>query len=227
MTRRTSVFTDLIDITARLPAWVGVGLALVAYLVCHVFSTGSPVQATGGPGAVAAVAQRQLIITISTLLQYVLPMVFLAGALASFVRRHKRSQVFAGVSSGSPITIQGLTWREFEMLIGEGFRRRGYAVTETGGAGADGGVDLVLTKGGKRYFVQCKQWKALKVGVRTVRELYGVIAARGAAGGFLVTSGTFTDEAQRFAEDQQLQLIGGDALSAWLGKRIEPEMGGA
>ncbi len=28
-----------------------------------------------------------------------------------------------------------LTWREFEMVVGESFRRRGYQVQETGGEG--------------------------------------------------------------------------------------------
>jgi restriction system protein len=45
------------------------------------------------------------------------------------------------------------------------------------------------------FLVQCKQWKAFKVGVQVVRELYGLMAAHGAAGGFVVTSGRFTDEA--------------------------------
>ena len=33
------------------------------------------------------------------------------------------------------------------MLVGEGFRLQGYQVVETGGGGADGGVDLVLKAG--------------------------------------------------------------------------------
>ena len=44
---------------------------------------------------------------------------------------------------------------------------------ETGGQGADGGIDLVLRKGSERFLVQCKQWRAYKVGVNVVRELYG------------------------------------------------------
>jgi restriction system protein len=46
---------------------------------------------------------------------------------------------------------------------------------ETGGGGPDGGVDLVLRKpggnGSEKFLVQCKQWRALKVGVDVVREL--------------------------------------------------------
>jgi HJR/Mrr/RecB family endonuclease len=39
-----------------------------------------------------------------------------------------------------------MTWREFEMLVGEDFRRSGYSVKETGLGGADGGIDLTLQK---------------------------------------------------------------------------------
>jgi restriction system protein len=61
--------------------------------------------------------------------------------------------------------------------------------------------------------VQCKQWKARQVGVAIVRELYGVIAARGAAGGYVITSGVFTDEARRFADGREIGLIAGDQLA--------------
>lgn len=93
-----------------------------------------------------------------------------------------------------------MTRQEFELLVGEGFRQQGYQVTESGGGGADGGVDLVLRKGGDKLLVQCKQWKAFMVGVTVVRELYGVMAADGAPWGFVVTSGRFTDEAKTFVK---------------------------
>jgi hypothetical protein len=37
--------------------------------------------------------------------------------------------------------------------------------------------------GSEEFLVQCKQWRAFKVGVVVVRKLYGVMAAKGAAGG--------------------------------------------
>ena len=85
---------------------------------------------------------------------------------------------------------------------------------ETGGGAADGGVDLVLAKGTEKLLVQCKQWRALKVGVEVIRELYGVMAARGAAGGFVVTSGRFTADAAAFAQGRNVQLIDGPRLHA-------------
>lgn len=106
-----------------------------------------------------------------------------------------------------------MSWREFEMLVGEAFRLQGYSVVENGGGGgADGGVDLVLTKTGEKFLVQCKQWKAFRVGVDVVREHYGVMAAKGAAGGFVVTSGAFTSEAKAFTDGRNVRLVDGHKL---------------
>lgn len=105
-----------------------------------------------------------------------------------------------------------MSWQQFETLVGEGFQRRGGRVKETGGGRPDGGVDLVLSKDGEKTLVQCKQWKAFKVGVSTVRELYGVMAADGAAAGFVVTSGRFTQEAVAFAAGRNIHLMDGAAL---------------
>ena len=108
--------------------------------------------------------------------------------------------------------LNGMTWQEFEMLVGEAYRRQGFNVCEMGGGGADGGVDLVLTKNGQTVLVQCKQWKTFKVGVKTVRELYGVIAAQKAQGGVVVSSGVFTQEAIDFATGKNIALIDGEKL---------------
>ena len=91
----------------------------------------------------------------------------------------------------------------------------------SGEGGADGGVDIVLSRGSDRYFVQCEQWKARQVRVTTVRELYGVMAAQGAAGGYVVTSGVFTDEARRFAKGREIELIGGDRLVEMISAQFE------
>jgi len=115
-------------------------------------------------------------------------------------------------SSPSADALHGMSWREFEMLVSEAFRLQGYGVQEQGGAQADGGVDLVARKGTETFLVQCKQWKALRVGVDVVRQLYGVMAAQGAAGGFVVSSGRFTDDAIAFAAGRNLRLIDGPKL---------------
>ena len=55
-----------------------------------------------------------------------------------------------------PVCWSVMSWRDFERLDGEAFRMRGYSVTETGGGGADGGVDLQLARGSETFLVQCK-----------------------------------------------------------------------
>lgn len=128
------------------------------------------------------------------------------SAIRSFFIRRKFDQ------QTSLDDIRKLSWQQFETIIGEAFRRLGYRVMENGGGGADGGVDLVLDREGQRFFVQCKQWKVLKVGVKPIRELAGVMSAKGVRDGFFVTSGTYTNEAREFAEEAGIALVDGDSL---------------
>lgn len=80
------------------------------------------------------------------------------------------------------------------------------------GGGADGGVDVRFKNDGKLILVQCKNWKANKVNVKVVRELYGVMAAEGAQGGLIVTAGTYTKDASVFAKGKSIDLIDGQKL---------------
>lgn len=109
--------------------------------------------------------------------------------------------------------ISSLKWQEFEEFIGEAYRRQGYQVEERGGNEADGGIDLILRKKNEMVLVQCKHWEAEQVGVKIVRELYGVVAAEGASKGIIVTTGHFTRDAEIFAHGKPLFLIRGNELS--------------
>ena len=212
---KSSALEDLMDLVAMLPWWAGVALAFASYWVLHAIAI-RPLPTVGS-------AQQADLLTavvwqgLATGGQYLLPFICLAGAAVSAMRRKQRHTLFEAAStSKSADALQDMTWQQFELLVGEGFRRRGYSVKEVGGGGADGGVDLVLTKAGEKSFVQCKQWKAYRVGVPTVRELYGVMAAHGAAGGFVVTSGRFTKEAAAFARGRNIRLVDGAALMLFL-----------
>ncbi|MGA8147492.1 MAG: restriction endonuclease [Gallionellaceae bacterium] len=218
--KKQSGFEDLIGIAAMLPWWAGVLLALIAYFVLHHYATAEVAPSTSVAQLGANVA-HQIWKILAMFGQYLIPLAFFIGAGISAYGRHKRTALITDVQEGSsPSVLNGMPWQEFEMLVGEAFRRRGYTVTETGGRGADGGVDLILRKDGEKFLVQCKQWKAYKVGVTIIRELYGVMAADGAAGGFVVTSGDFTQEAISFAEGRNIDLIDGSKLSAMI-KNIE------
>lgn len=213
---KTSPAEDMIDIVSRLPWWAGVALAAVIYLMLHRVASQQAVTAVQ-PGQIGDIVTQTLWKTLAGFGQYILPFVCLAGAAVSAWRRRERQGLVANVvESKAADALDGMSWQQFEKLVGEAFRLQGYAVTEIGGGGADGGVDLVLRRGSEKSFVQCKQWRAFKVGVDVVRELYGVMAAKGAAGGFVVTSGRFTEEATNFASGRNVHLIDGPKLHGLL-----------
>ena len=210
--RKGGLFDDLVSLAAMLPWWLGVVLAVVAYLVIHPFAVmelSAPTQLAGTGG----VAAKQIYKTLAMIGQYLLPVAFLVGALASALGRRKRENLLEKTGERADAdALNGMSWQEFEMLVGEAYRRQGFNVRETGGGGADGGVDLVLMKNGQTVLVQCKQWKTFKVGVKTVREFYGVMAAKKVQGGVVVTSGVFTQEAKDFADGKNIVLMDGDKL---------------
>jgi restriction system protein len=210
--RKSSPAEDLLDLVSMLPWWGGVALAIVGYFVLHTLA--APVPTTPAqPGQMGQLVTKMLWQSLAYYGQFILPMLCLIGAAISAFKRQQRRTLIANVAEGVAIeALNGMTWREFETLVGEAFRLQGYQVAETGGNGPDGGVDLVLRKNSEKYFVQCKQWKAYKVGVEVVRELYGVMAAHGAAGGFVVTSGRFTDAAVAFAQGRNVKLMDGPVL---------------
>jgi restriction system protein len=134
----------------------------------------------------------------------------LLPALNSWLgRRKKRLRLDAQRDVG---TIKDLTWREFEQLVAEAFRRQGYHVEENAYAGADGGIDIRLLKDGQLHLVQCKQWRSQKVGVSVIREMYGILIAENATQVTIITSGTFTQEAKVFAINKPIDLVDGPAL---------------
>jgi len=190
----------LIDLLCILPWKVSAVLALVVYFSSHYL--------------IPAIAFNnvffKMLAPIAPLFGNIFSLVCVLCAVFSAANSFTKAQRLD--SQKGHDSIRNLGWREFEELVGEAFRRKGFSVRENESRGPDGGVDLVLVAGTEKHLVQCKQWKALKVGVKVVRELYGVMAATGAVGGFVVTSGQFTREAQDFAQGTNIKLIGGPEL---------------
>lgn len=218
--KKQNAFEDWVDLIALLPWWAGVLLAVIFYFLLHYFAI-QPI-APAGPGQLGDALRQSILKGFATAGQYFVPLVCIAGAAISAWRRGNRQRLFADVRASNAVSVlNDMSWQEFEMLVGEAFRRGGYEVIETGGGGADGGVDLVLRKDGEKYFVQCKQWRAHTVGVTVVRELYGVMAANGAVGGFVVTSGVFSAEAKDFSAGRNIDLMDGAELHEII-RQVQP-----
>ena len=205
MARRESTFSSLV----ALPWWASAIAACVVYIAlaygAPAFLSGHPVTTGAGKG-------------LKSLAPFFAGL-FAAAGILSFIGRLLVARKFDRQEGLAE--IRKLTWQQFELIVGEAFRRRGYSVVQNGGA--DGGIDLVLRKGGEKYYVQCKQWKVLKVGVKPVRELFGVISASEVAGGFFVTSGAYTEDARAFAKESGVELIDGVVLEQMVREAQTPE----
>lgn len=191
---------SLLNLLTRLPWQYSV---MAAALVYALFRFVLPALPVGNP------LIRSVLEGVSVAAPLVVLFLLVAGTVSAVLswRRARLLKKQTGLDS-----VRDLSWQEFEALVGEAFRRRGYRVLENPGDGADEGVDLRLRKNGKKVYVQCKHWKKQKVGVKVVRELYGIVAAKNADQGIVVTYGDFTPEARAFARGKPLLLIGGDKL---------------
>ncbi|WP_152553933.1 restriction endonuclease [Endozoicomonas elysicola] len=123
--------------------------------------------------------------------------------------------------------LQEMDWKRFEELCHQYFLHKGYDSQLTA-SGADGGVDVVLKRTspeGKlvKVYVQCKAWSNQKVGVKVVRELYGVMAGDQVPIGIFITASDFTDDAMAFAKGKKLQLISGERLLSLISQLPEDQ----
>jgi len=120
--------------------------------------------------------------------------------------------------------LKALEWKRFELLCAGYFETLGFK-SEVAREGADGGVDIHLYANGSStpsVVVQCKAWKAYKVGIKPIRELLGVMTAAHVSEGIFVTTGSYTAEARECAAANHIDLIdGGDLLRKIAASRPE------
>jgi restriction system protein len=218
MAKRQSFFDDLLYIGLNLPLKVALPASVVTFIGLHIVAiqTQDPERVTSLAG-LGGVAEHGLIHLFAQFLQYIVPAGLLIGATVGYFKQRQSDRLIVAARANPKPAITSMSWREFERLVGEMFRLQGFKVSGFGGQGPDGGVDLGLTKNGRRYLVQCKHWRTRQVGVTVVRELNGVMAAQGATGGFVVTGGEFTREAREFARDTKIELIDGPKLQDLIG----------
>lgn len=195
---------SILNLLAVVPWWVSVLLSATVYVTLTYIVPRIEFAPIGSPLVLKAVAKAAPQVAPFLALVLILP-----ATVAAYNAWRKRQLLDKQASIDS---IRSLDWKAFEELVGEAYRRQGYAVSENPGAGPDGGIDLLLRKGGELTIVQCKQWRAQKVGVEKVRELYGIQVAQHAAKSILITSGFFTQEAQNFAADKPIDLVEGSHL---------------
>ena len=195
-----------LDEVASWPWPVGILAGIVAFFVIR-YGIGAYLSAAGGP--LLGPVGQQIGSLIAPLAWLVMVACWLAAMMSWANARKRRILHDTRTDLGSLVTI---SWQEFEMLVGESYRRQGYEVVESGLGGKDGGIDLILSKHGRRELVQCKQWKRRQVNAFTVREMWGLVEHHGADAVHIVSSGNFTADARQFARGKPIYLVTGAEL---------------
>jgi restriction endonuclease Mrr len=120
--------------------------------------------------------------------------------------------------------------RDFETVVARLLESFGYGVELTP-QHRDGGHDIIAIRDGiatSKLLIECKRFSQdRKVGVEVVRSMYGVVAREGATKGMVVTTGTFTRDAQEFLNSNRWVLEGVDfqRLVEWLKQYKKEERG--
>lgn len=151
-----SLLHSLLDVAQTMPLWANALLAAGLYAGLHTYAGNHPpVMAAALPGQLGQAFIAYLPKLVEYYGQFVLPPIFIVGGLFGVLKRKVNAKKFGRISAAADVSnaIRSLTWSEFEQMVGEALRKQGYSVTETK-KGPDGGIDLVLHKGGERFLVQ-------------------------------------------------------------------------
>ena len=108
--------------------------------------------------------------------------------------------------------IESMSWRDFSSTLEDAFRRDGFAIRRLEGSAAD----FEMTKAGRTSLVSCKRWKAASTGVEPLRELNALTKSRDAHEGIHIAVGGVTENARRYAAENNLRLLGGVELAQLL-----------
>jgi restriction system protein len=113
--------------------------------------------------------------------------------------------------------LKRLTWDDFERLCVELFKKKGWSVKGNSKKGADGGVDIWMSKnhifkGKVSAIVQCKRYEDSMVGIKVIREMYGLMYEYEVDEAYIVTTSRFTKECYKFVENKNMILIDGNKL---------------
>jgi restriction system protein len=184
--------TTLFHILRRQPWWISVLVAFVLFWIAHaIFPPIAPFIAV--------------------------PFVVLAVYIAIVQwRRGVPGDVGARLAE-----LRAMSWETFSAGVANAYRKRGYAVSPSQGAG----YDFRLEKAGEVILVQCRRWKVNQVGAAPVRELALAVDRHDARRGICLAAGEFSAPARAVAAGEPVTLISGSDLVELIGtsKKKVPE----
>ena len=110
------------------------------------------------------------------------------------------------------IPIETLDGYEFQKFVANLFKQLGFVNVELGPPTADGGIDISMeeksTIGHMRFVVECKHHPEKAIGRPVVQKLHSAVMHTPTLDkGIIVTSGHFSSQAIRYAEEVGIELI--------------------
>jgi restriction system protein len=102
--------------------------------------------------------------------------------------------------------LGGLAWRDFSAELEAKFAKQGYEVERVAGGKTDGAADFRLTKNGQTTLVAAKRYKAATHGVDALEALVAQREALGADKAIYVCLGALSEQAQKYAKDNQVTV---------------------
>jgi len=113
--------------------------------------------------------------------------------------------------------LKRLSWGDFELLSMELFSKMKWHVVGNEKKGADGGVDIWMskksfTKKNISAIVQCKRYDDALVTIKVIREMFGLMYEYEVDEVYIVTTSRFTKECYSFIKGKNITLIDGQKL---------------
>ncbi len=129
--QRSSPIEDLFTLARLLPWWLSAILAVAAYFFFSHYAN-QPLATVPGttPQEVSKAIADSAVSTVwralAGVLRYVVPLVFSAGAIMSFIASKKPGQLHKQVARNPALdALEKMSWAEFEQLVAETFKRKG------------------------------------------------------------------------------------------------------
>lgn len=211
MRRKIPTPHELTELAAKVPPWFTLPGALASFFGFRWLASHQHVPKTISANQVGDALTTEIILVASILAEYTLPYIFLMATAMWLYKKHKLLKILNMANKAADTGFTKLAPTEFEDVVAAGFSSHGFQVQRTS-EGADGGVDLIMTREGHRFLVQCKHYQSTSISVDLVRSFYGAMQHFKADAGYFVTSGQFTKPASDFAEGKSLWLYNGDKL---------------
>ena len=125
-----------------------------------------------------------------------------------------RDTEHADAHAGDRIKLRTMDPYDFERLIADYFRKRGFVHAEVIGRSGDRGVDVLATNiNGELELIQCKRYRAgNNVGSTAIQRVDSYMRSRHACKAWVITTSDFTPDGIDEARITNVTIMNGEAL---------------